>query len=76
MNEENEWDKDVKAEMKEGPPGIITGEEVENAMKQMKKHRAPGTKTVNTEMLVGDVETSKKWMTELFNCIIQERCIS
>ena len=42
MNEENEWDHKLSAEVKEGPADCITMDEVRAALKEMKRHKAPG----------------------------------
>ena len=41
-NEENEWDHKLTAEVKEGPADCITMDEVRAALKEMKRHKAPG----------------------------------
>ena len=42
MNEENEWDHKISAEVKEGPADCIMMDEVRAALKKMKRHKAPG----------------------------------
>ena len=42
MNEENEWDREISAEVKEGPADCIRIGEVVAALKKMKRHKAPG----------------------------------
>ena len=42
MNEENEWDHKLSAEVKEGPADCIRMDEVRAALKEMKRHKAPG----------------------------------
>ena len=39
MNEENEWDHKVSAEVKEGPADCIRMDEVRAALKKMKRHK-------------------------------------
>jgi len=41
MNEENEWDRGISAEVKEGPADCIRISEVVAALKKMKRHKAP-----------------------------------
>ena len=41
MNEENEWDHKLSAEVKEGPADCIRMDEVKAALKEMKRHKAP-----------------------------------
>ena len=42
MNEENEWDHKIPAEVKEGPADCIRMAEVRAVLKKMKRHKAPG----------------------------------
>ena len=42
MNEENEWDHKLSAEVKEGPADCMRMDEVRAALKEMKSHKAPG----------------------------------
>ena len=42
MNEENEWDYGMSAEVIEGPADCIRIDEVAAALKKMKRHKAPG----------------------------------
>jgi len=39
MNEENEWDHGISAEVKEGPADCIRIDEVAAALKKMKRHK-------------------------------------
>ena len=41
MNEDNEWDHKISADVKEGPADCIRMAEVRAALKKMKKHKAP-----------------------------------
>ena len=41
MNEENEWDHKISAEVKEGPADCIRMAEVRAVLKKMKRHKAP-----------------------------------
>ena len=47
MNEENEWDHKISAEVKEGPADCIRMDEVRAALKEMKRHKAPGLSAGN-----------------------------
>ena len=51
MNEENEWDHKISAEVKEGPADRIRMDEVRAALKEMKRHKAPGLSGLVTEMI-------------------------
>ena len=42
MNEENEWDHKLSAEVKEGLADCIRMDELRAALKEMKRHKAPG----------------------------------
>ena len=42
MNEENEWDHRISAEVKEGPADCIRIAEVRAVLKKTKRHKAPG----------------------------------
>ena len=53
MNEENEWDDKISAEVKEGPADCIRMAEVRAVLKKMKRHKAPGLSG-----LVGILESS------------------
>jgi len=51
MNEENEWDHGISAEVKEGPADCIRIGEVAAALKKMKRHKAPGLSGLTAEMI-------------------------
>jgi len=51
MNEENEWDHGISAEVKEGPADCIRMDEVVTALKKMKRHKAPGLSGSSAEMI-------------------------
>ena len=55
MNEENEWDHKISAEVKEGPADCIRMDEVTAALKKMKRHKAPGLSGLLTEMIQATV---------------------
>ena len=47
MNEENEWDHKISAEVKEGPADCIRMAEVRAVVKKMKSHRIVGAGSRN-----------------------------
>ena len=49
MNEENEWDHGISAEVK-GPADCIRIGEVVAALKKMKRHKVPGLSGLSAEM--------------------------
>jgi len=51
INEENEWDHGISAEVKEGPADCISISEVAAALKKMKRHKAPGLSGLTAEMI-------------------------
>ena len=51
MHEENERDRKISAEVKEGPTDCISMDEVRAVMKKMKRHKAPGLSGLVTEMI-------------------------
>jgi len=62
MNEENEWDHGISAEVKEGPADYIRIGEVVAALKKMKRHKA--AEGIGTQ-----------WLLDLCNGIVKEGCI-
>ena len=46
MNEENEWDQNMKAELVEGPVERVSREEVVKAIREMKVGKAAGPSEV------------------------------
>ena len=52
MNEENEWDQNVEADLVEGPVERVSREEVVKAMGEMKAGKASGPSEVSVEMIV------------------------
>ena len=65
MNEENEWDHKISAEVKEGPADCIRMDEVRAALKKMKKHKAPGLSGLVTEMIQATGDTGTQWILDL-----------
>ena len=66
MNEENEWDHKLSAEVKERPADCIRMDEVRAALKEMKRHKAPGNdrstgvkRQLSQFSLIGDVRHHK-----------------
>ena len=59
MNEENEWDHKISAEVKEGQADCIRMAEVRAAPKEMKRHKAPGLSGLVTETIqaTGEIGT-------------------
>ena len=46
MNEENEWDQNLKAELVEGPVERVSQKEVVKAIREMKEGKAAGPSEV------------------------------
>jgi len=51
MNEENEWDCMVEADVVEGPVEQVTRKQVVEAIKKMKRGKAVGLSEITTEMI-------------------------
>ena len=75
MNEENEWDHKLSAEIKEGPADCIRMDEVRAALKEMKRHKAPGLSGLVTEMIQATGEIGTQWILDLCNGIVKEGSI-
>ena len=71
LNEENEWD-DVGCEKTEGPSCRFVKEEVEKALKKMKKGKVVGPTGVVSEMLKAAEGLGVEWLTDLCNAIMSE----
>jgi len=52
MNDENEWDHKISAEVKEGPADCIRMAEVRAVLKKTKRHKAPGLSGLVAEMIL------------------------
>jgi len=52
VNEENEWDHKIPAEVKEEPADCIRMAEVRAVLKKMKRHKAPGLSGLVAEMML------------------------
>jgi len=75
LNEENEWDHKISAEVKEGPADCIRMDEVRAALKKMRRHKATGLSGLVAEMIqaTGDIETQR--ILDLCNGIVKGGCI-
>jgi len=62
MNEENEWDHGISAEVKEGPADCIRIGEVVAALKKMKSHNAPGLSRLSAEMIQATNGIGTQWL--------------
>jgi len=68
MNEEDEWDHKLSAEVKEGPADCITMDEVKTVLKEIKRHKASRLSGLITKMF--------QWILDLCNGIVKEGNIS
>ena len=75
MNEENEWDRKLSAEVKEGPADSIRMAEVRAVLKKMKRHKAPGLSGVVAEMIQATRDIGTQWILDLCNGIVKEGSI-
>jgi len=75
MNEENEWDHKISAEVKEGPADCIRMAEVRAVMKKMKRHNAEGLSGLVTEMIQATGDIGIQWILDLCNGILKEGSI-
>ena len=74
MNEENEWDHKISAEVKEGPADCIRMAEVKAVLK-MKRHKARGLSGVVAEMIQATVDIGTQWILDLCSGIVKEGSI-
>jgi len=65
MNEENEWDHKISAEVKEGPADCIRMAEVSAVLKKMKRHKAPGLLGLVAEMIQATGDTGTQWISDI-----------
>ena len=65
----------LSAEVKEGPADYIRMDEVRAALKEMKRHKAPGLSGLVAEMIqaTGDIEI--QWILDFCNGIVKEGSI-
>jgi len=75
MNEENEWDHRISAGVKEGPADCTSINEVVEALKKMKSHKAPGLSGLEAEMIQATGDIGTQWILDLHNGIVKEVCI-
>ena len=75
MNEENEWDHKILAEVKEGPADCIRMAEVRAVQKTMKRHKAPGLSGLVAEMIQAKGDIGTQWTLNLCNGIVKEGSI-
>jgi len=61
MNEENEWDHGISAEVKEGPADCIRISEVAAVLKRVKRHKAPGLSGLIAEMIQATEGIVTQW---------------
>jgi len=75
MNKDNEWDRKISAEVKEGAADCIRIAEVRAVLKKMKRHKAPELLGLVAEMIQAAVDTGTQWLLDLCNGIVKEGCI-
>jgi len=77
MNEENEWDHGISAEVKvkEGPADCVRIGEVAAALKKMQRHKAPVLSGLTAEMIQATEGIETQWLLDLCNGIVKESCI-
>jgi len=75
LNEENEWNHGISAEVKEGPADCIRNGEVAAALKKMKRHKAPGLSGLTAEMIQATEGIGTQLLLDLCNGIVKEGCI-
>jgi len=73
--ETDEWDHKLSAEVKEGPADCIRMAEVRAALKEIKRHKAPGLSGLVTEMIQATGEIGAQWILDLCNGIVKEGSI-
>jgi len=75
MNEENERDHKISAEVKEGPADCFRLVEMTAVLKKMKRHKARGLSGLTAEMIQATGDTGTQWLLDLCNGIAKEGCI-
>ena len=73
MNEENEWDQNVEADLVEGPVERISQEEVVKAMGEMKAGKAAGPSEASVEIIAASEEIGIGVMVELCQGVLDGR---
>jgi len=71
MNEQNEWDHGISAEVKEGPADCIRIGEVAASLKKMKRHKPPGLSGSTAEMIQYTEGIGTQWLLDLCNSIVK-----
>jgi len=72
MNEENERDHKISAEVKEGPADCIRIVEMTAVLKKMKRHKARGLSGLTAEMIQATGDTGTQWLLDLCNGIAKK----
>ena len=73
MNEENEWDQNVQADLVEGPVERISREEAVKAFGKMRPAKASGPSEVSFEMIAAGGEIGIDVMVELCQSLLDGR---
>ena len=73
MNEENEWDQNMKAELVEGSVEKVSREKVVKAIREMEVGKAARPSEVNAEMIVVSGEIGIGVMVELYQGVLNGR---
>ena len=73
MNEENEWDHIMEADVVEGPVEKVARNEIVKAMQNMTSGKATGLSEVSVEMIVASGEIGMKVTMELCQHILNGR---
>ena len=78
MNEENEWDHNMKAELVEGPVERVSQEEVVKAIREMKAGKAAGPLEVNVKMIAASCRLGDRDWCGVQSCVrvcwMEEEC--
>ena len=73
MNQENEWDQNVKAELVERPVERVSREEVVKVISEMKVGKAAGPSEVSVEMIAASEEIGFGVMVEQCQVVLDGR---
>ena len=73
INEENEWDQNVDADLVEGPVERVSQEEVVKGMGEMKTGKATGPSEVSAKMIAASGEIGNGVMVELCQGVLDGR---
>ena len=74
MNEENEWDQNLKAELMEEPVERVSREEVVKGIREMKVGKAAGLSEVCVEIIAAIMEIAIVMMAELCQSMLDGIC--